>query len=87
MQHILQNATELCFKMSQVFYYKMRQCYYKMQQLSQNETILLQNATFIRKCGVHYKLPQYMAFINRRNWKKVFLNLIILVEAAARSVL
>ena len=42
---LLQNTTEGYYKLSQVFYYKMRQFYYKMRQLLQIATILLQNAT------------------------------------------
>ena len=49
---LLQNATEVYYKMHQVFYYEMR-------QLLQNATILLQNATVVRKCDVYYKLRQY----------------------------
>ena len=40
---LLQNVTEVYYKIRQVFYYKMR-------QLLQNATILLQNATFITNC-------------------------------------
>ena len=37
----------------------MRQAlYYKMRQLLQNATIFLQNAIFITKCDVYYKLRQ-----------------------------
>ena len=39
----LQNATEVYYKMHQVFYYKMQQFNYKLRQL-------LQNATFITNC-------------------------------------
>ena len=42
---LLQNATEIYYKMLQVFYYKMR-------QLLQIATVLLQNATVITKLGV-----------------------------------
>ena len=42
---LLQNATEIYYKMLQVFYYKMR-------QLLQITTVLLQNATVITKLGV-----------------------------------
>ena len=49
---LLQNATEIYYKMRQVFYYKMR-------QLLQIVAILLQNATGITKCNVYYKLRQY----------------------------
>ena len=56
---LLQNATEVYYKMRQVFYYKMWQFYYKMRQLLQIAIVLLQNATVITKCDVHYKLPQY----------------------------
>ena len=42
-QVLLQNATRIYFEMRQVFYYKMRQFYYKVW-------ILLQSATFIKKC-------------------------------------
>ena len=53
---LLQNPTDVYYKMHQVFYYKMRQFYYKTRQLLQTATIyykiryLLQNATFIRSC-------------------------------------
>ena len=47
---LLQNATEVYYKIRRVFYYKMRQFYYKMRQLLQNAIILLQNATFITNC-------------------------------------
>ena len=53
---LLQNATEVYYKMHKVFHYKMRQFYYKMRQLLQNAKILLQNATVIAKCDVYYKL-------------------------------
>ena len=56
---LLQNATEIYYKMRQVFYYKMRHLYYKMRQLLQIVAILLQNATGITKCNVYYKLRQY----------------------------
>ena len=42
---LLQNATEVYYKIRQVFYYKMR-------QLLENETNLLQKATVITKCDV-----------------------------------
>ena len=41
---LLQIATEVYYKMLQVFCYKMRQFYYKMR-------LLLQNATFITNCA------------------------------------
>ena len=41
---LLQNPTEVHYKMRQVFYYKMRQFYYKMRQL-------LQDVTFITNCA------------------------------------
>ena len=41
---LLQIATEVYYKMPQVFCYKMRQFYYKMR-------LLLQNATFITNCA------------------------------------
>ena len=44
---LLQNATEVYYKMCQVFCCKMRQFYYKMRQLLQIAVVLLQNATFI----------------------------------------
>ena len=47
-QILLQNATEVYYKMRQVFYYKMRQ--------------LLQNSTVITKFDVYYKSQQYMVF-------------------------
>ena len=49
---LLQNGTEVHYKMRPVFYYKMR-------QLLQIATTLLQNATVITKCDVYYKLRQY----------------------------
>ena len=42
---LLQNATEVYYKMHQVFYYKMR-------QLLQMSTILSQNAAVITKCDI-----------------------------------
>ena len=48
--NLLQNATEVYYKMRQAFYYKMPQFYYKMRQLLQIATILLQNTTVITKC-------------------------------------
>ena len=50
---LLQNATEV--------YYKMRQPFYdsfitKLRQLLKNATILLQNDTVITKCVFYYKL-------------------------------
>ena len=61
---LLQNATGVNYKTSQVFYYKMWQFYYKMRQLLQIATILLQNATVITKCDGYYKLRQYKAFVS-----------------------
>ena len=49
---LLQNMTEVYYKMCQVFYYK-------MQELLQNMATLLQNVTIITKCNVYYKLRQY----------------------------
>ena len=46
-QILLQNTTEVYYKMRQVFYYKMQQFYYKIRQLLQIATVLLQNAAFI----------------------------------------
>ena len=52
----LQNATEVYYKMLQVFYHKKRQFFYKMRRLLQIVTTLLQNAavitnaTFITNC-------------------------------------
>ena len=42
---LLQNLTEVYYKMRQVFYYKIQ--------------VSLQNATVITKCGVYYKLQQH----------------------------
>ena len=42
---LLQNGTEVYYKMRQVFYYKIQ--------------VSLQNATVITKCGVYYKLQQH----------------------------
>ena len=53
---LLQNATEVYYKMRQVFYYKMWQFYCKMRQL-------LQNATFIR---------QYMEYPDTRAITKLW---------------
>ena len=53
------------YKMRQLFYYKIRQFCYKMRQLLQGTTILLQNATFIAKCDVSYKLQQYDSTDNK----------------------
>ena len=45
---LLQNATEVYYKMGQVSYYKMRQFEYKIRQLLQITTTLLQNAKVIQ---------------------------------------
>ena len=42
----------------------MRQFHYKILQLLQIATILLQNATVIKKCDVCYKLRQYIDDFN-----------------------
>ena len=55
---LLQNGTEVHYKMRQVFYYKMRQFYYKMRQLLQIATTLLQNATFITNCDSTMKMQK-----------------------------
>ena len=47
-----QNATEVYYKMRQVFYHK-------MWLLLQIATILLENATIVTECDVYYKLWQY----------------------------
>ena len=52
---LLQNETDVFYKMRQVFYYKMRQFYYKMRHLLQIATILLQNATVITKSPERYQ--------------------------------
>ena len=49
---LLQNATEVSYKMRQVFYYKIR-------HLSQLAMVLLQSSTVISKCDVYYKFSQY----------------------------
>ena len=55
---LLQNPTEVYYKIRQV-------CYYKMRVLLQNATVIrngdnfLQNPTFITKHDVYYKLRQY----------------------------
>ena len=46
---LLQNAVEVCYKMCQAFYHKMRQFYCKIRLV----TIPLQNATVITKCDVY----------------------------------
>ena len=40
----------------------MQQLYCKMSQLLQIATTLLQNATFITKCNIYYKLQQCKHF-------------------------
>ena len=57
--NLLQNATEVCYKMRQVFYSKMRQFYYKMQQLLQNAALITNCDSFITKCNSSYKLQQF----------------------------
>ena len=57
-QILLQNATEIYYKMRQVLYCEMWQFYYKMRQLLQIAMILSQNETVITKCDVYYKLRQ-----------------------------
>ena len=59
---LLQNATEVHYKIRQAFYYKMRQLYYKMRHLLQIATILLENTTVIAKCDIYYKLREYILF-------------------------
>ena len=39
--NLLQNVTEVYYKMRQIFYYKMRQFYYKMRRLLQIATVQL----------------------------------------------
>ena len=46
---LLQNVTEVCYKMRQVFITKY-EFSHKMRQLIKVATILLQNATVITKC-------------------------------------
>ena len=59
-QILLQNATAILLQNATEVYYKMRQVFYcKMRQLLQIATILLQNATFITKCDIYYKLRPY----------------------------
>ena len=58
---LLQNVTEVYYKMRQGFYHKIfyhKGFYYKMQQLLQNAAILLQNTTVITKCDIYYKMQQ-----------------------------
>ena len=62
-QILLQNATNVYYKMRQLFYYKMR-------QLLQIVTILLQSGTVITKSDVCYKLRQY-------NWRLISLEEVI----------
>ena len=47
---LLQNAAENYYKMSQVFYYKMRQFYYK------TATFIKKCDNFITKCDSYYKM-------------------------------
>ena len=58
-QILLQNATVIILQNAAKIYCKMRHVfYYKMRQLLQNASILLENATFIKKCvgtNCHYK--------------------------------
>ena len=68
---LLQNATEVYYKMRQKFITKfVRFFFYKMRQLVQNATILLQSAAVITKCHVCYKLRQ-----DRLQFVDVFLKL------------
>ena len=58
---LLQNATEVYYKLRQVFYYKMR-------QLLKIATISLQNVIVITKCDAYCKVRQYkclLAFLDR----------------------
>ena len=45
--NVLQNTTEVYYKMRQAFYYKMRQFFYKMRRLLQ-----------IAQCSVKYQTQQ-----------------------------
>ena len=65
---LLQNVTEVCYKMRQVFFNKMQQFYNKMRQLLQTTTTLLQNTIVITKCDVYYKLRQYKHEICYCSW-------------------
>ena len=49
---LLQNVTEVYYKIHQVFYYK-------MWQLLQNATAITNCDGFITKCDVYYKLRQH----------------------------
>ena len=57
---LLQNVTEVYYKMRQDFYFKMRQFYYKMWQLLQIATILLQNAIVITNCDSTHSIWEYL---------------------------
>ena len=48
---LLQNATEVYYKMRQGFYYKMRRFYYKMRRLLQIETVHV-------VCCINFKIVQ-----------------------------
>ena len=47
-----------CYKLRQLFYYKVQQVYYKLRQVLQSAMDLLQIATGITKCDDYYKLRQ-----------------------------
>ena len=61
-QVLLHNATAILLQNATEIHYKMRQFYYKMRQLLQNATILLQNATFITNCD---STPTVKSWIER----------------------
>ena len=61
---LLQNATEVYYKIPQVFYYKLWRFCYKIRQLLQNATILLQ------KCNFYFG-GRFDAYLTLRNNRKI----------------
>ena len=57
-QILLENASAILLQNATEVYYKMRQYYYKLLQLLQIATILSQSATVTTKCNVYYNLWQ-----------------------------
>ena len=55
-QILLENASAILLQNATEVYYKMRQYYYKLLQLLQIATILSQSATVTTKCNVYYNL-------------------------------
>ena len=55
---LLQSAMDSCYKLRQLFYYKVRHGILQIGQVSQSAMDLLQISTSITKCDDYYKLRQ-----------------------------